>query len=630
MLTDFDLHLLGEGRHWKSYEKLGAQLHERDGEPGVHFAVWAPNADWVSVVGDFNGWNGEHHRLARCGTTGFWQLFVPRLGAGTLYKFRVHHQGTFSDRCDPCGFAAEVPPRTASMVADLAAYRWRDDEWMAGRAARNSLDAPLAVYEVHLGSWRRPGDNPQRWLGYSDLERELVPYVVEMGFTHVEFLPPTEHPLSASWGYQTIGIYAATSRFGPPQAFMSLIDALHRAGVGVIIDWVPAHFPRDGHGLRRFDGTALYEHEDPRKGEHPDWGTLIFNYGRNEVANYLVSSALFWLDRYHIDGLRVDAVASMLYLDYSRKDGEWEPNCFGGRENLEAIEFLKQFNIQVHDHFPGTLTIAEESTAWSGVSRPTYTGGLGFSLKWNMGWMNDMLRYMRHDPVHRKYHHDELTFSLIYAFHENFVLPFSHDEVVHGKGSMLAQMPGDPWQKFANLRLLYAYMWCHPGKKLLFMGSEFGQWQEWNFDESLQWHLLEWDGHRGLRKAVTDLNRLVCREAALHQVDFEAGGFEWIDCQDWQNSLLAFVRRAADPDDFLVVCCNFTPVPRTGYRLGVPRAGTYDEIFNGDAAVYGGSNVGNAGVLHTEPRPHHGHDHSLALVVPPLATIVLKPRAARP
>jgi len=518
MLTDYDLHLLGEGRHWKSYEKLGAQLETHDGVAGVNFAVWAPNADRVDVVGDFNGWDGSGHRMHKRIPSGVWELFVPGLSAGTLYKYRVHATGSASDRTDPYGFGAEVPPRTASIVTDLATYRWQDGDWMASRAAKNALDAPLNVYEVHLGSWRRPGDDPHRWLSYADLERELVPYVVEMGFTHVEFLPPTEHPLSASWGYQTIGLFAATSRFGSPQALMSLIDALHRAGVGVIIDWVPAHFPKDAHGLRRFDGTAIYEHDDPRKGEHPDWGTLIFNYGRNEVANYLVSSALFWLDRYHVDGLRVDAVASMLYLDYSRKDGEWEPNCFGGRENLEAIEFLKTFNIQAHTHFPGTLTIAEESTSWAGVSRPTYVGGLGFSLKWNMGWMNDTLRYMRHDPVHRKYHHDELTFSLIYAFHENFVLPLSHDEVVHGKGSLLGQMPGDLWQKFANLRLLYAYMWCHPGKKLVFMGGEFGQWTEWNFDESLQWHLLEWESHRGLSRTVADLNDLVRREPALHRV----------------------------------------------------------------------------------------------------------------
>jgi 1,4-alpha-glucan branching enzyme len=626
MLTDYDFHLLGEGRHWKSYEKLGAQLHSVAGVAGVNFAVWAPNADAVSVVGDFNGWDGRTHQMHKRIPSGIWELFVPGIGVGTLYKFRVHHHGTHSDRSDPYGFAAELPPRTASQVVDLGSYQWRDDAWMARRAEANALSAPQSIYEVHLGSWRRPGDDPHRWLSYADLERELVPYCVEMGFTHVEFLPPTEHPLSASWGYQTIGMFAATSRFGTPQDLMALIDAFHRAGIGVIIDWVPAHFPKDGHGLRQFDGTALYEHEDPRKGEHPDWGTLIYNYGRNEVANFLISSALFWLDRYHIDGLRVDAVASMLYLDYSRKDGEWVPNCFGGRENLEAIEFLKQFNIQVHTHFPGVLTIAEESTAWAGVSRPTYTGGLGFSLKWNMGWMNDTLRYMRHDPIHRKYHHDELTFSLIYAFHENFVLPLSHDEVVHGKGSLLDQMPGDLWQKAANLRLLYTYMWCHPGKKLLFMGGEFGQWQEWNFDESLQWHLCQHESHRGLAKAVADLNQLIRREPALHQLDFDGGGFEWIDCHNWQDSVLSFVRRGSAPGDFVVVCCNFTPVPRHGYRLGMPVGGDYDEVFNSDSAYYGGGNVGNLSPLQTAAIPHHGRDHSVTLTLPPLAAVVLKPR----
>jgi 1,4-alpha-glucan branching enzyme len=625
MLTDYDLHLLGEGRHWKSYEKLGAQLRAADGAAGVHFAVWAPNAEAVSVVGDFNGWDGRRHGMRRRIPSGIWELFVPALGPGTLYKYRVHADGTFSDRADPYGFGAEVPPRTASMVVDLSSHAWRDQEWMAGRAARNSLSSPMTIYEVHLGSWRRPGEDRHRWLSYAELARELVPYCLEMGFTHVEFLPPTEHPLSASWGYQTIGLFAATSRFGPPQDLMALIDALHQAGIGVIIDWVPAHFPRDGHGLRRFDGTALYEHEDPRKGEHPDWGTLIFNYGRNEVSNYLVSSALFWLDRYHVDGLRVDAVASMLYLDYSRKDGEWVPNRHGGRENLEAIEFLKTFNVQVHEHHPGVLTIAEESTAWAGVSRPTYVGGLGFSLKWNMGWMNDTLRYMRHDPVHRKYHHDELTFSLIYAFHENFVLPFSHDEVVHGKGSLLDQMPGDAWQKFANLRLLYAYMWCHPGKKLLFMGGEFGQWQEWNFDESLQWHLLSGEPHRGLSRAVADLNSLVRREPALHELDFDGRGFEWIDCHNWQDSVLAFLRRGAGGRDCLLVVCNFTPVVRHGYRLGVPQAGGYEEVFNSDSAWYGGSNAGNGGMIQSSPKPHHGREHSLTLTLPPLAAVVLKP-----
>jgi len=626
MLTDYDLHLLGEGRHWKSYERLGAQLHVADGVAGVSFAVWAPNASGVSVVGDFNGWDGTSHRMRRCGGSGIWELFVPGIGAGTLYKYRIHTAAGTSDRADPYGFGAEVPPRTASKVVDLSAHVWRDEEWMARRSERNGLAMPLNVYEVHLGSWRRPGGDPQRWLSYAELERELVPYCVEMGFTHVEFLPPTEHPLSASWGYQTIGLFAATSRFGTPQELMALIDSLHRAGIGVIIDWVPAHFPRDGHGLRRFDGTALYEHEDPRKGEHPDWGTLIFNYGRNEVANYLVSSGLFWLDRYHVDGLRVDAVASMLYLDYSRKDGEWVPNVHGGRENLEAIDFLKSFNVQVHAHHPGVLTIAEESTAWAGVSRPTYVGGLGFSLKWNMGWMNDTLRYMRHDPIHRKYHHDELTFSLIYAFHENFVLPLSHDEVVHGKGSLLDQMPGDLWQKFANLRLFYSYMWAHPGKKLLFMGGEFGQWHEWNFDESLQWHLLQWESHRGLSRAVADLNALVRREPALHELDFDGLGFEWIDCHNWQDSVLTFLRRGSDPRQCVIVCCNFTPVVRQGYRLGVPFAGQYEEIFNSDSAWYGGGNVGNAGAIQAESLPHHGREHSLTLTLPPLAAIMLKPR----
>jgi 1,4-alpha-glucan branching enzyme len=626
MLTDYDLHLLAEGRHWRSYEKLGAHRIELDGVRGVRFAVWAPNATAVSVVGDFNGWDGSGHGLRLRMPGGIWELFVPGLDVGTLYKFRVTGAEGTSDRSDPYGFAGELPPRTASIVTDLGNHRWQDQEWMRARASRDPLAMPVSIYEVHLGSWRRPGSAPDRWLTYADLERELVPYVVEQGFTHVEFLPPAEHPLSASWGYQVIGMFAATSRFGTPAGLMSLIDALHRAGVGVIIDWVPAHFPKDGHGLRRFDGTALYEHEDPRKGEHPDWGTLIFNYGRHEVANYLVSNALFWLDHYHVDGLRVDAVASMLYLDYSRRDGEWEPNRYGGRENLEAIDLLKTFNVEVHRHHPGVLTIAEESTAWPAVSRPTYCGGLGFSLKWNMGWMNDTLRYMRHDPVHRKYHHDELTFSLIYAFHENFVLPFSHDEVVHGKGSMIGQMPGDAWQKFANLRLLYAYMWCHPGKKLLFMGNEFGQWSEWNHDTSLDWHLLQWPEHQGLSRAVADLNRLLRTEPALHELDFDGRGFQWIDCHDWSGSILAFVRRAADPADFLVVACNFTPVPRQGYRLGVPQAGHYDEIFNGDSAWYGGSNLGNGGGLTTLPEPSHGQPQSLELTLPPLAAVVLKPR----
>lgn len=625
MLTNYDFHLLGEGRHWQSYEKLGAHRHAIDGITGVNFAVWAPNADAVSVVGDFNGWDGRLHQMQIRKASGIWELFVPDIQLGALYKFRVHHRGQHYDKSDPYGFAAEHPPQNASKVVDLNQYQWCDSEWMARRAEVNALSSPISVYEVHLGSWRRSDTDPSKWMSYRDLERELIPYCVDMGFTHVEFLPPAEHPLSASWGYQTIGMFAATSRFGTPHELMSLIDGFHQAGVGVIIDWVPAHFPKDDHGLRQFDGTALYEHEDPRRGEHPDWGTLIYNYGRNEVSNFLISSALFWLEKYHVDGLRVDAVASMLYLNYSRKEGEWLPNCFGGQENLEAIEFLKQLNIQVHEHFPGVLTIAEESTSWAGVSRPTYTGGLGFSLKWNMGWMNDTLRYMHHDPIHRKYHHDELTFSLIYAFHENFVLPLSHDEVVHEKKSLLNQMPGDTWQKVANLRLLYGYMWCHPGKKLLFMGNEFGQPDEWDFDNSLRWYVCQFDGHRGLKKLIMDLNHLLRKEPSLHQCDFDESGFEWIDCSSWQNSVLSFIRRGHKPDDFLVICCNFTPVPRHDFRLGLPTKGAYSEILNSDSEYYGGSNVGNLGPLQSECIPHDGHPYSLTLTLPPLAVIILKP-----
>lgn len=625
MLTDYDLHLLGEGKHWKSYEKLGAQLCTLDGEQGVHFAIWAPNAQTVSVVGNFNNWAGHNHTMRKLIASGIWHLFVPGIKSGNAYKFRVQTTEGTIDRADPYGYSAEVPPQTASLVTDLRDYAWRDTSWMEQRLRRDWFSEPISIYEVHLGSWKRPEERPHRWLTYDDIARELIPYCIDMGFTHVEFLPPTEHPLSASWGYQAIGLFAATSRFGTPQDFMSLIDSFHQAGIGVIIDWVPAHFPKDDHGLRRLDGTALYEHEDPRKGEHPDWGTLIFNYGRNEVTNYLISSALFWLDYYHVDGLRVDAVASMLYLDYSRREGEWVPNAFGGRENLEAIEFLKEFNVQVHHHFPGTLTIAEESTAWPGVSRPTHTGGLGFSLKWNMGWMNDTLRFMRQDPVHRKYHHDELTFSLIYAFHENFVLPLSHDEVVHGKGSLLNQMPGDSWQKFANLRLLYSFMWFHPGKKLLFMGDEFGQPEEWDFDKSLQWNVLKDDRHRGLSQTVAELNTLLRQEPSLHQIDFGGQGFEWIDCQNWKESIISFLRKGVAQKDALAIVYNFTPVPRTGYRVGVPRADYYTEIFNSDAAHLGGSDVLNKARLPCEPIACHGREYSVSLTVPPLAAIALKP-----
>ncbi len=499
VLTEYDLYLLSEGTHWRSYDRLGAQLRTVDGVQGVNFVVWAPNATSVSLIGDFNNWDGRRHPMRKHIPSGFWELFVPGLGEGTLYKYRVKHGHQVFEKSDPYGFAAELPPRTASKVVSLDRYQWADRDWMSRRQDVNKFDAPLSFYEVHLGSWRRPGDDHHRWMTYRELAHDLVDYAKEMGFTHLELLPVAEHPFSGSWGYQTVGYFAPTSRYGTPEDFMYFVDHCHQSGLGVILDWVPAHFPRDGHGLARFDGTALYEHADPRKGEHKDWGTLIFNYGRHEVRNFLLSNALFWLDKYHIDGLRVDAVASMIYLDYSREAGEWIPNQFGGRENLEAIDLLKELNVQTHSQYPGTMTIAEESTAWPGVSRPTYVGGLGFSLKWNMGWMNDTTRYMRHDPIHRKYHHDELTFSLIYAFHENFVLPLSHDEVVHGKGSILDQMPGDLWQKFANMRLLYSYMWTHPGKKLLFMGDEFGQWNEWNYDTSLQWDLLQWESHQGVQ-----------------------------------------------------------------------------------------------------------------------------------
>jgi 1,4-alpha-glucan branching enzyme len=625
-LTDYDLYLLGEGRHWDSYRKLGAHLRTVRDVEGVNFAVWAPNATGVSVVGDFNGWDPLRHPMRKRVPSGIWELFVPGLKEGTLYKYIIRNGGMTFEKTDPFGFAAEVPPRTASKVANLDSYAWHDATWMSERPRRQALDAPMSFYEVHLGSWRRPGDDPNRWMTYREMAHELVDYCKEMGFTHLELLPVSEHPFSGSWGYQTIGHYAATSRYGSPQEFMYFVDHCHQNGIGVVLDWVPAHFPRDAHGLAYFDGTHLYEHADPRQGAHPDWGTLIFNYGRNEVRNFLLTNALFWLDKYHIDGLRVDAVASMLYLDYSRKDGEWIPNMYGGRENLEAITFLKEFNEQVHLQHPGALTIAEESTAWGGVSRPTYLGGLGFSLKWNMGWMNDTIRYMRHEPIHRKYHHDELTFSLIYAFTENFVQPLSHDEVVHGKGSLLDQMPGDLWQKFANLRVLYSYMWTHPGKKLLFMGCEWGQWTEWNYDTSLQWDLLQWDTHRGLQKMVGDLNHLMLREPSLYEVDFEHTGFDWIDCHNYNDSILVFVRRAKDPNDFVVVCINFTPVPRAAYHIGVPELCWYEEVFNSDSAYYGGSNVGNFPGIMAEESPSHGRPASLQVVLPPMATIVLKPK----
>jgi 1,4-alpha-glucan branching enzyme len=625
-LTDFDLHLFGEGKLLRGYEKLGAHLRTIDGVRGVNFAVWAPNARSVSVVGDFNHWDGRRHPMKLHATGGVWEIFIPGLEAGEKYKFRVRGQhGEVIDKSDPYGFAAELPPCTASIVTDLSQFQWQDHEWMQRRAQTNPLDKPISIYEVHLGSWRRGANRHHGWLNYRELAHQLVAYCQEMGYTHIQLLPVSEHPYSGSWGYQTVGYFAVTSRYGSPADFAWFVDHCHRHNIGVLLDWVPAHYPRDAHGLRRFDGSALYEHEDPRKGEHPDWGTMIFNYGRCEVRNFLLSNALFWLDKYHIDGLRVDAVASMLYLDYSRKEGQWLPNQYGGRENLEAISLLQEFNIHAHGNFPGVLTVAEESTAWGGVSRPTYTGGLGFSLKWNMGWMNDTLRYLRDEPIHRKYHHDELTFSLIYAFTENFCLPLSHDEVVHGKRSLLSQMPGDLWQKFANLRLLFSYMWTHPGKKILFMGSDFGQWNEWNHDAELQWDLLQWETHGGVKKMVADLNALLRREPALHEVDFEYTGFEWIECHARDDSVLAYIRKAKDPEDRLVVVCNFTPVPRHDYPIGVPALGWYQEIFNSDSQFYGGSNLGNfPGVMAQEPG-WHGRPAKLLLTLPPLATIVLKP-----
>lgn len=626
LLTEFDLFLFGQGRNWKIYEKLGAHSRVVDDVTGVNFAVWAPNAESVQVIGDFNHWNGHQHAMRKHIPAGVWELFVPDLKPGEKYKFRIRIKGGHTiEKCDPYAFYAELPPRTASIVSDLSSYQWSDAEWLERRAGRNPLNDAINVYELHLGSWRRDPNGHHGWMNYRDIAHQLVKYCKEMGFTHVELMPISEHPFTGSWGYQTVGYYGVTSRYGTPEDFMYFVDHCHQNGLGVILDWVPAHYPKDGHGLRHFDGSALYEHADPRQGEHPDWGTMIFNYGRNEVRNFLVANALFLFDKYHIDGLRVDAVASMLYLDYSRNAGEWIPNAYGGRENLDAIHMLREFNEEAHGQYPGILTLAEESTAWPGVSRPTSCGGLGFSIKWNMGWMNDTLRYMRHEPVHRQFHHDELTFSLIYAFTENFALPLSHDEVVHGKGSLISQMSGDLWQKFANLRLLYSYMWTHPGKKLLFMGSEFAQWHEWDYDSEIQWDLLAWDTHKGVKSMLADLNHMVIREPALHEVDFEGDGFEWIDSMNRDASVISFIRKAADPKDFVIVACNFTPVVREGYRLGTPQAGFYREIFNSDSSYYAGSNVGNSPGCMAKAEPHHGRPASIQLNLPPLATVVLKP-----
>jgi 1,4-alpha-glucan branching enzyme len=626
LLSDFDLYLMGEGTHYQKYEKMGAHPAVVDGIAGVQFGVWAPNAMRVSVVGDFNQWDGRVNSMRNRGPSGVWELFVPGLAEGAVYKYEIRpiSGGPPLLKSDPYGFRSELRPKTGSIVARLDHHQWNDSGWIEWRSRNDWLSSPISIYEVHLGSWRRVMEDGNRWLTYSELADQLIPYLKRMGYTHIELMPVMEHPFDGSWGYQTLGYFAATSRFGKPEDFMAFVDRFHQAGIGVILDWTPAHFPSDGHGLGEFDGTHLYEHADPRQGRHPDWGTLVFNYGRNEVQNFLISNAVFWLDKYHIDGLRVDAVASMLYLDYSRREGEWIPNEFGGRENLAAIAFIKRLNEVVYARHPGVLTIAEESTSWPMVSRPTYLGGLGFSLKWNMGWMNDTLSYFAVDPVYRKYHHNRMTFSMLYAFTENFVLPLSHDEVVHGKSSLINKMPGDLWQQFANMRLFNGYLTAHPGKKLMFMGGEFGQRTEWNAENSLEWHLLEYETHRGLQTLAADLNAIYRNEPSLHQVDFDWHGFEWIDCTDADSSVLSFLRRAKDPGDFIVVVANFTPVQRETHRVGVPEPGFYREIMNTDAEKYGGTNVGNLGGVHAEAVPWNNHPYSIQLRIPALGVLYFK------
>jgi 1,4-alpha-glucan branching enzyme len=627
VLGALDLHLLGEGTHYRAWEKLGSHPLTIGGATGTHFAVWAPNAERVSVVGDFNRWNGLSHPMRSLVPNGLWEIFIPGLQSGERYKYELRSKARRHVflKSDPYAQQFETPPQTASITASPSGHVWRDEEWLQDRSAtQGGLDRPLAIYEVHAGSWMRVPEEGNRSLTYRELAKRLVPYVREMGFTHIELLPILEHPYGGSWGYQVTGFYAPTSRYGTPDDFRAFVDECHVNGIGVILDWVPGHFPKDEHGLARFDGTALYEHEDPRQGEHQDWGTLIFNYGRNEVRNFLLSSALYWIEEFHLDGLRVDAVASMLYLDYSRSAGEWVPNRYGGRENLEAVSFVRHLNEVLHSEHPGVMMIAEESTAWPAVSRPVYVGGLGFTYKWNMGWMHDILLYMSKNPIHRRWEHTHLTFSMLYAYNENFILPFSHDEVVHGKGSLIGKMPGDDWQKAANLRALYGYMYTHPGKKLLFMGNEIAQWREWNHDEGLPWDITSEPPHRGVQQLVRDLNALYHREAALHQVDYDPAGFEWIDCTDNENSVISFVRRAKDPEDHVVVVLNFTPVVREGYRMGVPAAGRYREIINTDAEVYGGSNIGNGGVLETVPTASHGHPQSIEITLPPLGALILK------
>jgi len=623
MLSNDELHLLGEGRLKQAYKTLGAHICTHQGKQGVRFAVWAPNAERVSVVGNFNRWDGRVNPMRVHGGSGIWEIFIPDLSVNELYKFEIRnrHTGNILTKTDPYGFSFEQRPGTAAKTTILGNFPWQDQQWLSARSTADWLHTPFNCYEVHLGSWRR--DDKEHFLNYRELAAELIPYLQEMQYTHIELLPISEHPLNESWGYQTTGYFGVTNRFGSPDDFRFFIDACHQANIGVILDWVPGHFPKDDWALARFDGTALFEHEDPRLGEHQEWGTYIFNYGRNEVRNFLLANAYYWLAEFHIDGLRVDAVASMLYLDYSRKHDEWLPNKFGGRENLEAIDFLKQLNIMVHEDFPGALTIAEESTSWPMISRPVYLGGLGFSMKWNMGWMNDTLAYIENDPIHRRYHHNQLTFGQLYAYSENFVLPFSHDEVVHGKHSLLDKMPGDTWQKFANLRLLLTYQMTSPGKKLNFMGNEFGQGREWNVNASLDWHLLDTHWHSGIQHASRDLNSLYKHVPALHELDFESQGFDWIDCNDVDQSVVSYIRRARD-GSFVLVLLNFTPVPRKDYKVGVPSAGEYVELFNSDAACYGGSNMGNGAGLRTIPEAWMGFAQCLFINLPPLGGLILK------
>ncbi|HEY4619168.1 MAG TPA: 1,4-alpha-glucan branching protein GlgB [Flavobacterium sp.] len=625
LFTDFDIDLFKAGKHYRLYEKLGAHLIELEGVKGVYFAVWAPTARSVSVVGDFNFWTqGEHQLEVRWDSSGIWEGFIPNVEKGATYKYKIqsNNDGIITEKADPFAFYCEKPPHTASVVWDLD-YKWKDTKWMKSRQDHNGLDKPYSVYEVHLGSWKRHAED-NRFLTYLEFAEELVNYVKETGFTHVEFMPIMEYPYDPSWGYQLVGYFAPTSRFGKPQDFMVLVDKLHQAGIGVILDWVPSHFPDDAHGLGFFDGSNLFEHPDRKKGYHPDWKSLVFNYGRNEVRSFLISNALFWLQQYHADGLRVDAVASMLYLDYSREEGGWEPNIYGGRENLDTISFLKEFNEAVYSNFDGVQTIAEESTSFPMVSRPTSVGGLGFGMKWMMGWMHDTLEYFQKETVYRKYHQNDLTFSMTYTFSENFMLPLSHDEVVYGKKSIAGRMPGDEWQKFANLRLLYGYMFTHPGTKLLFMGCEFGQSSEWNFEESLDWHLLQYPFHEGIKKIITDLNGLYKKQPALYEKQFSPEGFEWINYSDHQNAVISFIRKGENPKDDVVVVCNFTQIVRDNYRIGLPRKGKLIEIFNSDAKIYGGSDIANPGKLTIEASPYDGRDYSIELQLPPLSVSVFK------